>query len=230
VDADRIEEILRDAEAQLASGGSPDLAPLGFWKVVATLKTDPSFRDRYAERVARIDREAFTKWALLAVPVWVGATLLAIGTAAGLTAVGVSYYLDAPWNGLLLLLGTGILLTTLHGLAHLVVGWIQGMRFTHWFIGSLAKPQPGVKVDYASYLAVPARRRAWMHASGAIATKVVPFAMLAPAFVMGAPWWTTTILVVVGIGTVATDALWSVHSSDWKKFRREMRFAGRETT
>lgn len=228
MDADRIEEILGAAEARLASGGSPDLGPLGFWKVVSALKVDASLRERYAGRVARIDRDAFTRWALLAVPAWVGTMLLAVGTAVGLAAVGISYSLDTPWNGLLLLLGTGILLTTLHGLAHLVVGWTQGMRFTHWFIGSITRPQPGVKVDYVSYLAVPARRRAWMHASGAIATKVVPFAMIPPALVMGAPWWTTAVLILTGVGTVATDVLWSVHSSDWKKFRREMRFADRE--
>ncbi len=42
---------------------------------------------------------------------------------------------------------------------------------------------------------------------------------------MDAPWWTTAILVVAGIGMVLTDVLWSVHVSDWKKFRREMRIA-----
>ncbi|NNC75238.1 MAG: hypothetical protein HKN93_06970, partial [Acidimicrobiia bacterium] len=111
------------------------------------------------------------------------------------------------------------------GLAHMVVGRLFGIRFTGWFVGSLGRPQPGVKVDYATYLRTPARQRAWMHASGAVLSKLIPFFALGPSLVMDAPWWTTTLLIVIGVGQIVTDIVWSTKASDWKKYRRELSFA-----
>ena len=85
------------------------------------------------------------------------------------------------------LLGFGIILVTTHGLTHLAVGTLMGMRFTHWFVGKLTQPQPGVKLDYATYLRAPATSRAWMHASGAIVTKLMPFVFLGAAIAAGVP-------------------------------------------
>lgn len=213
------------AESALAAGRRLD--GTGFWKAVAAVKRDPALVEAHAERIGRIDRAAFERWALLALPAATGTALMVAGTAAGLLLVLWGYYVEAPWNGLLLLAGTVITMVTTHGLAHLVVGRMGGMRFTHWFVGTIRRPQPGVKVDYESYLRVPARRRAWMHASGAVVTKAVPFLALGPAFVMPAPWWATALLLVVGVVQIATDALWSVKASDWKKYRREMEVARR---
>ena len=67
--------------------------------------------------------------------------------------------------------------------------------------------------------------RAWMHASGALVTKAIPFVLLGAAWGMEAPGWAWAVLLVVGIGQVATDLLWSTKSSDWKKFARERRYA-----
>ncbi len=218
------EEILTRCEQALASGGPVDLAALGFWKVVAAAKRDPELREHLAARIARIDREAFERWALLTVPVGVGTALMTAGTAVGLAAIAGTYAAPEPWNGVLLLAGTGIVEATTHGLAHLAVGRAFGMRFTHWFVGTPTRPQPGVKVDYATYLRVPAGRRAWMHAAGALTTKVVPFLMLGAGWAAGAPGWSQAALVALGIVQIVTDAAWSVKVSDWKKFRRERRY------
>jgi len=99
------------------------------------------------------------------------------------------------------------------------------MRVTYWFVGTMRQPQPGIKVDYATYLRTPARQRAWMHASGAIVTKVVPFISLALGLLMGAPTWTLVILGLLGVVQITTDVLWSTKASDWKKFKREMAVA-----
>jgi len=99
------------------------------------------------------------------------------------------------------------------------------MRFTHWFIASMRRPTPGVKVDYATYLRVPAKKRAWMHGSGAIVTKVIPFVSLGAGWAMGASGWTIAILGLVAVGQIITDIIWSTKTSDWKKFRREMALA-----
>ncbi len=64
-----------------------------------------------------------------------------------------------------------------------------------------------------------------MHASGALATKAVPFLMLGAAWGMKAPAWTWVFLLLIGIVQVITDVTLSVKQSDWKKFNREMRVA-----
>jgi hypothetical protein len=174
--------------------------------------------------VAAIDTAVFTRWALIAVPFAVGTALVLAGTVVGLVLVGLAYRFDQPWNGLTLLAGTGVLLVTTHGVGHVIAGVAAGMRFTHWFVGTIRMPHPGVKVDYATYLAAPARARAWMHASGAIVTKTIPFLMLGAALAMEAPWWAVAALPAAGVVAIITDVLWSTKSSDWKKFRRELRY------
>ncbi len=61
-----------------------------------------------------------------------------------------------------------------------------------------------------------------MHASGAIVTKVVPFALIGAALASGAPLWVAWALVLVGVATIVTDVVWSTRVSDWKRFKREM--------
>ncbi len=218
-----IDRRLEEAEKAVKAGSG--LSGTGFWSAVGAVKRDPALVDAYRERIANIDRAAFERWALFVVPAGVGTVLMVVGTLVGLGFVLAAYGASQLWAGLFLLVGTGITLVTTHGLAHLAVGSAVGMRFTHWFVGTLRRPQPGVKVDYATYLATPARARAWMHASGALVTKAIPFFALGPALVIGVSGWVTALLVVVGIVQIATDVLWSTKASDWKKFRREMRYA-----
>ena len=91
-------------------------------------------------------------------------------------------------------------------------------------MGSLKRPQPGVKVDYDTYLRAGARARAWMHASGAIVSKAIPFVMLIVAWSSNFPLWAAWLLLGQGVLQIITDAVWSVKTSDWKKFRREMSY------
>jgi hypothetical protein len=224
VNKSEISATLDASEAALAEGESTGVAGTGFWKAVAAIKHNPGLADEFADRMAAIDRSAFERWALLTLPIGVGTALAIIGTLAGLGVITAGYYVDDPWNGLLLLAGTGIVLVPTHGLGHLVVGRLLGMRFTHWFVGTVRMPQPGVKVDYSTYLRSQAASRAWMHASGAIVTKAIPFLLLGAAWGMEAPWWAWVALLVIGAGTIVTDVLWSTVSSDWKKFRRERRY------
>ena len=219
-----IEVRLDRAEAAVAEGAG--LSGTGFWSAVGAVKRDPSLVGEYAARIADIDRRAFEAWALFTVPAGLGTAVMVVGTLIGLGIVWAAYGATELWAGLFLLAGTGITLVTTHGLAHLVVGRVVGMRFTHWFVGKLSRPQPGVKVDYATYLATPARSRAWMHASGALVTKAIPFLALGPAFVIGVSWWVTVLLIVVGVVQIVTDVLWSTRASDWKKYRREMQYVG----
>jgi hypothetical protein len=139
--------------------------------------------------------------------------------------MGWAFGLGGTAQGLALLVGTGVVLTATHGLAHWVVARTLGMRVIYWFVGTMRRPQPGIKIDYATYLRTPARQRAWMHASGAIVSKLIPFISLGAGWAMDAPAWTLVILGALGVVQIVTDVLWSTKASDWKKFNREMALA-----
>ena len=220
--ASEIDGVLVSAEEQIAAGGTADLRGLGFWKVVGVVKRDPSLVDRFADRIGAIDQAVFLAWAPLTIPIAFGTVLAVLATIAGLGLIWMSHWVES-WNGLFFLAGTAVLLGSTHGLGHLVVGRAVGIHFTVWFAG-YRRPQPGVKTDYATYLRTPARSRAWMHASGAIVTKAIPFLLLPVAIWFAVPVWTIVVLVVLAVGQVLTDILWSAKVSDWAKYRREMRY------
>lgn len=219
-----IEEALAAAESALSSGRG--LSGTGFRQAVAAVKRKPELVDRYADRMAALDRSAFERWALLKVGVGPGTTLMVVATLLGLVLIGVSYYTEGDLLTVVVFYaGMGVLLVTTHGLGHLVVGRIVGIHFTHWFIGTISRPQPGVKVDLASYLRTPPKARAWMHASGALVTKAIPLLLLGAAVAAGLPPLALWGLAVIFVATIVTDVLWSTSSSDWSRFRRERRFA-----
>lgn len=218
-----IEETLAKAEAAVERGEG--LSGTGFWEAVSQVKRDPRLVDEYADRIAKIDSRALRDWALLIVPLWMGTAISVGATVGGLGLIWWAYSLEETAAAVVFLIGTGVLLGATHGLAHLVVGTLMGMRFLFWFVGQVTQPQPGVKVDYATYLRTPARQRAWMHASGALTTKLIPFLLIGAAIAADLPTWGVAILLVLAVGQVVTDAVWSTRASDWKKFKREMGFA-----
>lgn len=227
MDRPSLEAKLDEAEAALAGGGPVDLAGLGFWKAVGFVKRHPELVDEYGPRIARIDREAFERWAVMRTSLAVGTTLMVVATIIGLVLIGLAYGFTGWGQAIALGVGVGILLVSTHSLAHQLVGSLQGMRFTHWFIGKWIQPYPGVKVDYDSYLRVPPEQRALMHASGAIVTKLVPVVGLGAAWAMGAEPWVLWVLVILTLVGVVTDVFWSTKVSDWKKYKRERALAGR---
>lgn len=218
-----IEQSLEKAEANVTAGEG--LAGTGFWQAVSEVKTSSGLIDSYADRIATIDRRAHANWALITVPLWLGTTVMIVGLLAGIALVGWAYYLDGFAAIVVFGIGVVAILGTTHGLAHLVVGWSVGMRFTSWFIGKISMPQPGVKIDYSTYLRTAPRKRAWMHASGAIVTKLIPFLLIPAAIAADLPTWVNWVLLAAGVGQIITDVTWSTRSSDWKKFQREMEFA-----
>lgn len=220
-----IERVLSETEERLASDPGAGLAGTGFWDAVGWVKRTPGAADEYADRIAAVEQEAFGRWALVRVPLGPGTAGAGLVTVIGLVLVALAYYPPDPWNGLLLLAGMGALLIATHGLAHLAVGRAVGIRFSCWFVGELKRPQPGVKIDYATYLAASPKGRAWMHASGAIASKVVPFALMPAGLVAGVPGWAVWLMAVTGVVSIITDVVWSTRVGDWKKFRREMAYA-----
>lgn len=223
MDESQIERTLVACEQALAASGKPDLRALGFWRAVAAVKRRGDLVERYATRVAAIDREAFRRSVRLAFPVTLGVIALDAALFGGLLLLAIAIGVPHPWRELLVLAATGALDVATHGLAHLAVGTFGGIGFTHWFVG-LPKP-PGFKIDYASYLRASPRQRAWMHAAGAIATKLTPFLVIPYALAIDTEAWAVLAILALGMVQILTDVLFSVRASDWKKFRREMRLA-----
>jgi hypothetical protein len=229
VDDPSVERTLVACEQALAGSGKPDLRALGFWRAVAAGKRRRDLVDRYASRIAAIDRQAFRRRVRLVFPVDVGIALVVGGLLIDLVLLALAFGAAHPWREILVLVGTVGLLVATHGIAHLAVGALVGIAFTDWFIDLPKRPQPGFKIDYASYLRASPRQRAWMHAAGAIATKLVPFLVVPYAIAIDAETWTVVVLLTFGVVQIVTDMLFSVRASDWKKFRREMTFARRGT-
>ena len=218
-----VEESLNEAEAAVNAGRG--LSGTGFWDAVAAVKLDTDLVETHADRIASIDARAHRNWAFLIVPLWLGTTIGVVALAGGIALIWWSYHLSDFPAVVAFLVGMGAVMGATHGLAHLIVGRLVGIRFTCWFVARITAPQPGVKVDYATYLRTPPARRAWMHASGAIVTKTIPFLLIGAAVAADLPPWVPWALAVLGVVMVVTDILWSTRKSDWKKFRREMALA-----
>lgn len=203
------------------SAGERDLVALGFWRVVAAVKRDRGSVEPLAEKIASVDRAAFRAAFPLRAPVWLGNALLLLGVVAGSAAVVISRVANSTIiSGLAAIVAGGIWAVSVHCLAHWLTGRAVGIRFSDYYFGGPFPPRPGIKIDYASYLRTPAASRAWMHASGAIATKIAPFVAL--VLTLGrAPGWASLVLLAFGLLQIVTDLLFSVRSSDWKRFKRE---------
>jgi hypothetical protein len=135
--------------------------------------------------------------------------------------VAVAARTEDALAGLALVAAAGVWAIAVHAPAHWVVGRLWGIAFTDYFLGGPPPPRPGLKTAYGSYLRCSPGRRAWFHASGAIATKIAPFVALALAPLTNAPTWAVLVVLAIGIVQIVTDVTLSVRSSDWKRFLRE---------
>jgi hypothetical protein len=219
--------------------GNTDLEDLGFWSLVRKVKLEPRLAAHWADVVGRIDRKAFERRVRPTAPVWLGNGIMLIGTGvlalAAIVAVRLAHgpsETGATVAGVLGLAAAGGLSVTLHCPAHWLVGRLVGIRFLRYFIGGPLKVTPGIKTDYATYLRVDPGARAAMHASGAVASKIAPFAIFAPLYLAhrGAgyelfPEWSLWAILGLGVLEILTDAIWSRKKSDWKKVGRERRLA-----
>jgi hypothetical protein len=210
-------------EAAIAEGET-DLRALGFWRLVAKIKRDPMLSAHWADVAGRIDRAAFESGVKLRFPVWFGNAVLVGATAAGAVAVAIAVETESELvASLALIFAAADWSASVHGLAHWLAGRAARIRFTSYFFDRLFPPVPGLKTDYATYLRTGPGARAWMHASGAIASKLAPLVALAfwPATV--APAWSAWMIAAFALVLIVTDVVFSVRSSDWKKVRRELR-------
>jgi hypothetical protein len=242
--ADQELEDYQDAFARMereVDAGNTDLRALGFWRLVRQVKLEPRLAAHWAEQVARIDRKAFEQRVRPRLPVWLGNAILLASTAVCVALIPIALAIgrDRPESflaGVLALAASG-LTATLHDPAHWVVGRLVRIRFLAYFLGGPLKVLPGIKIDYRSYLLASPGARAWMHAAGAIASKVAPFAVFAAVYLPHRaagydilPAWSLWAILGLGVLQLITDLLFSTRKSDWKKVRRELRVGQAQRT
>ena len=215
---DRIEAAIGAGERRLGA--------VGFWRVVRRLKLDPASAEAFAERVGRIDREAFERTVRVRIPVPIGNAALALGMLVGALAIVVAIEVTNPTVAAVALLASAAILSvSVHDLAHWAAGRAAGIRFVAYFPGGPLRIQPGLKTDYASYLRARPEARAAMHASGALASKAAPFVSLAFSPASHAAGWAFWAVLGFGLAQIVTDVVWSTKRSDWKRARRERAIA-----
>ena len=206
--------------------GETDLRGLGFWRLLSKVKADQRLATHWAEQAGRIDRKAFERGIRFRLPLWFGNLVVALGIGAGAAAVAIAVSTDSPeLAGWALVFAALDWSASFHSPGHWLVGRAMGMRFLAYYVRDPILPVPALKLDYATYIRVSPEARAWMHASGAIASKIGPFLALAfwPATV--APAWAAWVMAGYGVLIIGTDVFISTRKSDWKRFRREMRIS-----
>ena len=223
------DETFQDAFTRIEAAvdaGDTDLSGLGFWRLLRRVKADPMLSAHWADHAGRIDRKAFEARVKIRFPVWFGNLVLAAGTLFGAAAVVVALRTEEPTlAGIALVVAAGAWSVSLHDLAHWAAGRLAGIRFVAYFLGGPFPPRPGLKTDYAAYLRAAPGARAWMHASGALATKAAPFVALAFWWATEAPAWAAGAVAALGVLLIVTDVLFSTKTSDWKRVKRERRIA-----
>lgn len=205
--------------------GNTDLSALGFWKLVARAKRNPILIRDFADEIGAIDREAFEERVDVRFPVGFGNLILLAEIVGGFVLLWFASYVHGIMAGLCFVAAAVVLAIGVHCPAHWVVGRLVHIQFTWYFIGGPFPQRPGLKIDYASYLRAKPEARSWMHASGALATKLMPFLVLALYRWTNAPVWAALVVLLIGWGQILTDVVFSTRTSDWKKVRREVRIA-----
>jgi hypothetical protein len=204
--------------------GQTDLSGLGFWRLLGRVKVEPMLAEHWADQAGRIDRKVFEARVRFRFPVWFGNIVLLIGVVFGAAATVYGMRCDNPTVAGSAFVVAGVAwLVCVHDLAHWAVGRLVGISFLAYYIGF--PPWPGLKIDYASYLRASPAARAWMHASGTLATKVAPFAALGFCLTANGPAWAAWVLAGIGALQIVTDILLSRTRSDWKRVARERALA-----
>jgi hypothetical protein len=221
LDAERALDLI---ETEVRTGWT-DLTGLGFWRLVGSIKRDPVMVIELGDQVGRIDRDAFRSRVRLRVPVWLGTAAMIAVVLVGVAAIVAASVWTGTLAGIALLAAGGAWSLGIHAPAHQAYGWFSGIGITDYFLGGPPPPRPGVKTDYASYLRTDPSRRAWFHASGAVATKVAPFVAVALSPLTNTPGWAVIAMAAYGVLQIVTDVAFSTRTGDWKKYRRERAIA-----
>ncbi len=185
-----------------------------FWKLVDEIKKG-KFKE-HIDFVGRIDEKVYRKRTRIKVGISYGNSIL-------LVLLIISIFLLTR-GGYLFLLGALCIPWIVHPLAHYIVGKAYGIDFLFYFPNGPAKIEPTLKIDYATYLRASARKRAYMHASGVIATLSSAFLMVILSFLSKQNALIKFVLIAYFLILLITDLAFSPKFGDLKRYKREMRY------
>lgn len=115
-----------------------------------------------------------------------------------------------------------------HDLTHHIVGKVGGIRFQYYFLGRSAVrklrlplvsrvmervPVLVLKVDRGSFAKASPRARRWMHASGALASMILPW-IIVPSSFMIRPLWVGILFTLLVLGNVLFTLYFSPKTGD----------------
>ena len=160
-----------------------------------------------------------------------GAAISIIGLALGV----VAWQLALVWTQTNLFLRVLLLLFAwfafwffVHDLTHHIVGRLGGIKFQYYFLGRSAirklrlplvsrvmerVPVLVLKVDRGSFAKASPRARRWMHASGALASMILPWIIVPSSFMIG-PLWIGTLFTMLVVGNILFTLYFSPKTGD----------------
>lgn len=159
---EEIEEEIERIEGEIKMKNF-NLKEIGFWKIVKEVEKNENLKERFIERISKIDMRAFRKkvWVYFDVPT-------------GNFFLIITFFLSFFWslfgfiydNPFLLFLGLYFSSFSIHKLSHYILAKIFGLRILFYFPGGRTRIFPNLKIELASYLRAENRRRAYIHFSG----------------------------------------------------------------
>lgn len=129
-------------------------------------------------------------------PFFLGALLEIVVLALGIWA-GIAATVANSW--LLIIIAQTLVIVGLHPLSHIMAGWFMGIRFLGFYLNGPLKIEPGVKVDYETFLLRSPGERALFFAAGVLGTLVGAFGVLAVGYLYPFPEFARVLLFGIAL-------------------------------
>jgi len=175
-----------------------------FYALVKEIRKEPGAISTYAGRLGEINRLIFFSEHRFRVPMVLGTgiELLVFFLAAGLGSATI-----LQENSLAIVVAQVLTVSTLHPLAHVLAGKSLGMGFLGYYFNGPMKIEPGVKVDYASFLVRTSKERAFFFFAGVLGTLIPAFFWLMAGFVFPHSFLVRFLLLGITAAFVAGEFL-----------------------
>ncbi|MBI4132570.1 MAG: hypothetical protein HY473_00515 [Candidatus Sungbacteria bacterium] len=166
-----------------------------FFELIRAFKNSPELLRSHAKSLGELNREIFLA-SHRVFPVGWGALaeilILVVSIAAGLAAI----LAKEPALIVIAQIGTVI---ALHPLLHLLAGTLMGIRFLGFYLNGPLRIEPGVKVDYETFLLRTGRRRALFFLAGIAGTFTGAFGWLLIGYFYSLPALYVNILLAISL-------------------------------
>jgi hypothetical protein len=173
-----VQKTLDEIEGEFDKGNYGAARNLGFWRVVKAAKEDPALSDRFADRIGAIDKRLFESKSWVKLDYNAGTLIELLGALSGVVILYLALTSRDIYATILYLASAIVLMTALHPISHSIAARLFGIRFHFYFLNGPLLIEPTLKVDYATYVKTPAKRRAIFHLAGAINSTLVTLLVL----------------------------------------------------